>query len=97
MKPEDYWSCKRSPDTWTKEVAEMFEKNNYVNDHVTGSGVDSPEMTLTSSIYMCCSSLHFHILEYKSIRRSTQELALYRICSTTVSDATYQVSRQFAQ
>ena len=25
-KQEDHWSCKRSPDTWTKEVSEkMFE------------------------------------------------------------------------
>ena len=77
-------------------------------------GLGSPEMTLTSSI-------HFHILEYKSIRkwaisafliqmpmgpklilpyirsRSTQELVLYNCCSNTVSDATYQISRQLAQ
>ena len=67
--PEDHLSCKRSPDTVAKEVAEkMFGNNIYANDPVTGSGGDIPEMTLTSKHTYVVSSLIFHIVEYNSNR-----------------------------
>ena len=78
MKPEDHWSCKRSPETWTKDVAECLKQYlcKWPCHWFRG---DSPKMTLTSSIHMWCSSLHFHILEYKSLETSNLRIKSFQL------------------